>query len=117
MPDRRNILRAQRFRERIELYLRGSDLDVAVPAPHRGRDKSEAGDVFGLEAWTVLVRADYSHDVSGELDAARDAAVRDGKPYAAVIGFRSGARLVGEQYVSMSLAAFAAVLSKTEGRP
>ncbi len=110
MPDRRNIVRAQRFRERIELYLNSSDLDVTIPQPHKGRDKSQAGDVHGLRAWTVLVRSDFSHDWSGDLDKAREAARRDGKPLSAVIGFRTGDRKVSEQYVMLDLQTFAAVL-------
>jgi hypothetical protein len=117
MPDRRNILRAQKFRERIELYLRGSDLDVTIPPPHRGRDKSEAGDVFGLAGWSVIVRADYAHDWSGELDAARRAAEQDGRPLAAVVGYRTGDRLASEQYVTMTLADFTEILRKAEGVP
>lgn len=111
MADRRNVIRAQHYRERVELFLTGSDLDVTIPPPHRGRGRAEAGDVFGLDSWSVLVQSDYRHDWGPELDAAQ----RDGREHAAVIGYRTGQRLASEQFVTMTLADFAAVLRKTEG--
>ena len=117
MATMSNLLRAQRFRERIETYMQAAGVPIKVRPP-RARISEAFGpdmelsesDVKGLTSWSIALHSDAAHNWSTEMERAERKAEQDGRPYAAVVGYRSGNRRVGEQYVMLSLATFAHIL-------
>lgn len=117
MANMSPLLRAARFRERVESYLVAAGVPIRVRPP-RARISAAFGpdmelsesDVKGLRNWSVALHSDAKHDWSTELERALRMAEHDGRPHAAFIGYRVGGRVASEQYVCMPLRDFAHIL-------
>jgi len=111
-----------RFRELVILWLRASGID-SVTARREFRKISDtlsepqqpAGDLLGIDGWTVNVSTGVTRDLSGDLDRVQQAALREGQDGGAVVYTRPG-RPVGDAYVLMTLDAFSSVLRDRAAR-
>ena len=73
----------------------------------------EAGDMFGLDGWTLKVKNQVTIDLSGSLNLARTEAARSGTDKYAVIQSRRD-YLTGESYVTMPLSVFASMVRDSQ---